>query len=236
MRAFVIAMSVVASAFPLLAETAQERLQDATAVFKEVMATPDKGIPQDLLDKASCVVIVPGLKKAAFMVGGKFGRGFATCRHQNGPGWDAPAAVRVEGGSFGFQIGASSTDVVMLVMNQQGMKHLLDSKFTLGADASVAAGPVGRTAEAKTDAFMGAEILAWSRSRGAFAGIALNGATLRPDMDANQELYGKRLDNKQIFSGAVAAPPSAKPLLAELSRYSMQEQGSSNADRTVNKH
>ena len=159
------------------AETAQERLASSAEVFQDIMATPDKGIPQDLLAKAQCVIIVPGLKKGAFVVGGEFGRGFAECRKSEGFGWGAPAAVRVEGGSVGFQIGGSSTDVVMLVMNKHGMQKLLGDKFTLGADASVAAGPVGRQADAKTDARMNAEILAWSRSRGVFAGISLSGAT-----------------------------------------------------------
>src|SRR5262249_9109127 len=139
--------------------------------------TPDKGIPQDLLDKAQCIVIITGMKKAAIGIGGEYGRGFATCRRHAGTSWGAPAAVRMEGGSVGFQLGASSTDVVMLVMNERGMNKLLDSKFTLGADAAVAAGPVGRAADAKTDAYMSAEILAWSRSKGLFAGIALSGAT-----------------------------------------------------------
>src|SRR5438309_839994 len=143
-----------------------QRLQNATAVMHEIMATPDKGIPQDLLDKASCVVIVPGLKKGAFIVGAEFGKGFVTCR--KGGAWSAPAAVRVEGGSFGFQIGGQETDVVMLVMNESGANRLLsNTKFTLGADASVAAGPVGRNAAAATDAGMKAEILSYSRSRGA---------------------------------------------------------------------
>ena len=159
------------------AETAQERLAAAADVFQEIMATPDKGIPQDLLAKAQCVIVIPGLKKGAFVVGGQYGRGFAECRKEDGFGWGAPGAVRVEGGSVGFQIGGSSTDVVMLVMNRHGMEKLLGDKFTLGADASVAAGPVGRTANAATDVRMDAEILAWSRAKGVFAGISLSGAT-----------------------------------------------------------
>jgi lipid-binding SYLF domain-containing protein len=178
-------MGVAVSAGTALADSAQERLADSATVFQEIMSTPDKGIPQELLAKAECVVIVPGLKKAALGVGGQYGRGFAECRNSSGSGWSAPAAVRIEGGSVGLQIGASSTDVVMLVMNKNGMNKLLDSKFTIGADASAAAGPVGRTATASTDAQMGAEILSWSRSKGAFAGISLNGATLRNDLDEN---------------------------------------------------
>jgi len=187
------------------------------------MATPDKGIPQDLLAKAQCVVVVPGLKKGAFVVGGQYGRGFAECRKDDGFGWGAPGAVRVEGGSVGFQIGGSSTDVVMLVMNKRGMEKLLGDKFTLGADASVAAGPVGRTATAATDVRMDAEILAWSRAKGVFAGISLNGATLRNDADVNAELYGREIDNKEVLSGAVEPPAAAQALRAALDKYSMRK-------------
>jgi lipid-binding SYLF domain-containing protein len=166
------------------------------------------------------VVIVPGLKKAAFVVGGKFGRGFFSCRTRGGHGWSGPAAVRVEGGSFGFQIGGSETDVIMLVMNRRGAERLLSSKFTLGADASVAAGPVGRTASAETDAYMTAEILTYSRARGLFAGIALSGATLREDLDSNEALYGKKLTNKDIIEGGAAAPPAAAQFVSTLNKYS----------------
>ncbi len=193
------------------------------------MSTPDKGIPQDLLGKAECVVIIPGLKKAAFVVGAEYGRGYAVCRKESGTGWTAPAAVRMEGGSVGFQIGGSDTDVVMLVMNRHGMQRLLGDKFTLGADASVAAGPVGRTAAANTDVKMTAEILAWSRAKGLFAGISLNGATLRPDAERNEELYGRKMNNREVLMGNVTPPPEAHRLDAELDRYSMR----SNADRSV---
>ena len=205
-------------------ESATSRLTDAADVFSEIMGTPDKGIPQELLEKAQCVAIVPGLKKAAFGVGGEFGKGFVECRKQGGTGWGAPAAVRVEGGSFGFQLGGSSTDVVMLVMNKRGMDRLMTSKFTLGADASVAAGPVGRTADAKTDAYMTAEILARSRSKGLFAGISLSGATLRNDLDGNKELYGSRLTNKEVLAGDKEAPAAASKLIAELDKYSMHKE------------
>ena len=164
---------------------APKRLAAATDAFKEVMGTPDKSIPQDLLNKAQCIVIVPGLKKGAFIVGAKYGKGFVSCRKKGAPGWSAPGSLRVEGGSFGFQIGGSETDVFMLIMNQKGMDRLLSTKFTLGGDASVAAGPVGRSTQAETDAAMTAEILTWSRSKGLFAGISLSGATLRPDPDWN---------------------------------------------------
>jgi len=207
----------------LLAETAQERLQETAAVFNEIMSTPDKGIPEDLLTKANCVVIIPGMKGAALGIGGKYGRGYAVCRNPSGSGWGAPAAVRVEGGSFGFQLGGSSTDVVMLVMNERGMENLLKSKFTLGGNASVAAGPVGRTAAADTDARLNAEILTYSRSKGLFAGVSLQGATLRNDDEGNQELYGKPLTAKDILTGNVTPPPEARPLIAALGRYSHSE-------------
>jgi len=185
MRRFYAITAILAAPILLHAEAAQERLSDANDILKEVMATPDKSIPRDLIAKAHCVVIVPGMKKAALVVGGNYGRGFAICR-RGASGWGAPGAVRVEGGSFGFQIGASSTDVVMLVMNERGMRRLLEDKFTLGAEASVAAGPVGRTAAAQTDAELSADILSWSRSKGLFAGIALQAATLRNDVDENK--------------------------------------------------
>jgi len=216
---------MVALAIPLLqADTAQERLADATSIFKEIMSTPDKGIPEDLIDKAHCVVIVPGMKQAAFVVGGKYGRGFAVCRRETGKGgWGAPAAVRVEGGSFGFQIGASSTDVVMLIMNERGMRRLLEDKFTIGGEATVAAGPVGRSVTAQTDAQLSADILSWSRSKGLFAGIALTGATMRNDVDVNQELYGSALHNKDILLTNRKAPANADSLTALLNRHSWQE-------------
>ncbi|HEY1493488.1 MAG TPA: lipid-binding SYLF domain-containing protein [Candidatus Solibacter sp.] len=222
MRKFALALALSSSTMLLAADTAAERLSDADKVFTEIMSTPDKGIPQDLLEKAHCIVIVPGLKQAAFVVGGKFGRGYAVCR-QKGGGWGAPAAVRVEGGSVGFQIGGSSTEVVMLVMNEQGMRRLLQDKFTLGGEATVAAGPVGRSTSANTDVQLSAEILSWSRSKGLFAGIALEGATLRPDLDVNQELYGAKLTNKEILTGDVKPPASARPLIAALSKYSYRE-------------
>jgi len=200
-----------------------KRLGEAASVFSEIMATPDKGIPQDLLDKAHCIVIVPSLKTAAFIVGGKYGKGYLSCRNQNGEGWSAPATVRIEGGSVGFQIGGSETDLIMLVMNQGGEDKLLASKFTLGAEGSVAAGPVGRTATAQTDVQMHAEILSWSRSQGLFAGLALEGATLRQDLDDNAELYGKRLENRDIVTGGRRAPRAAAALMALLNKYSRHE-------------
>jgi lipid-binding SYLF domain-containing protein len=200
-----------------------KRLHNAAESFKEVMGIPDKAIPQELLEKAECIVIIPDLKKGAFIVGGKYGKGFVSCRKKNGVGWSAPGSVRIEGGSVGFQIGGSEMDVFMLVMNDRGMQRLLSDKFTLGADATVAAGPVGRVAQAETDARMTAEILAWSRARGLFAGIALNGATLREDDDSNEDLYGKALRNRDIVDGSIAVPKSAAPLLRELDRYSSRK-------------
>jgi SH3 domain-containing YSC84-like protein 1 len=200
-----------------------KRLGEAASVFSEVMATPDKGIPQDLLEKAHCIVIVPSLKTAAFLVGGKYGKGYLSCRNKGGGGWSAPATVRIEGGSVGFQIGGSTTDLIMLVMSQRGADKLLESKFTLGAEGSVAAGPVGRTATAQTDAQMHAEILSWSRSQGLFAGLALEGATLREDLDDNATLYGKKLENREIVTSGMRAPKSAARLIALLNKYSPRE-------------
>jgi SH3 domain-containing YSC84-like protein 1 len=220
-KGLAIAASIVLATSAFGAGKAQERLEDSARVFSEIMRTPDKGIPQDLLAKAECVVIIPGLKKAAFVVGAEYGRGFAECRKIEGRGWGAPAAVRMEGGSVGFQLGGSDTDMVLLLMNRHGMTKLTEDKFTLGADASVAAGPVGRTANASTDAEMTAEILAWSRARGLFAGISVKGATLRPSQDWNEEIYGRKIPNREILlSSAVTVPDAARPLIRELDRYS----------------
>jgi lipid-binding SYLF domain-containing protein len=211
---------------PLLAKDNEpsKRLNDAAAVFSEVMSAPDKGIPQELLEHAHCIVIVPDLKTGAFIVGGKYGKGYLSCRSKVGPGWSAPATVRIEGGSVGFQIGGSSTDLIMLVMNERGADKLLSSKFTLGAEGSVAAGPVGRTATAQTDIQMHADILSWSRSQGLFAGLALEGATLRQDLDDNANLYGSKLDNRTIVSSRRRIPAAAAKLIALLNRYSAREE------------
>jgi lipid-binding SYLF domain-containing protein len=208
---------------PLLAKDSEsvKRLNEAAMVFSEIMATPDKGIPEDLLAGAHCVVIVPGLKTAAFLIGGKYGKGYVSCRRRGG--WSAPGTVRIEGGSVGFQIGGSMTDLIMLVMNQGGADKLLSSKFTLGAEGSVAAGPVGRTATAQTDLQMHAEILSWSRSQGLFAGLALEGATLRQDLDDNAELYGKRLKNREIVTTSVRTPRAAAKLIGLLNKHPARE-------------
>ncbi len=210
---------------PLLAadNESAKRLNDSAAVFSEIMAAPDKGIPQELLEKAHCIVIVPDLKTAAFIVGGKYGKGYLSCRSKSGSGWSAPATVRIEGGSVGFQIGGSSADLVMLIMSERGADKLLSSKFTLGAEGSVAAGPVGRTATTQTDTQMRADILSWSRTQGLFAGIALEGATLREDLDDNATLYGKKLENRNIVTSGVRPPKAAAKLLSLLNRYSAKE-------------
>jgi len=213
---------------PLLAKGNEpvKRLNEAAAVFAEIMAAPDKGIPQDMLANAHCIVIVPSLKTAAFLVGGKYGKGYLSCRNRSGAGWSAPGTVRIEGGSVGFQIGGSTTDLIMLVMNARGADKLLSSKFTLGAEGSVAAGPVGRTATAQTDAQMHAEILSWSRSQGLFAGLALEGATLRQDLDDNATLYGKRLENREIVTTSVRMPKAAAKLITLFNKYSARERTS----------
>jgi lipid-binding SYLF domain-containing protein len=230
MKFIIVAALAVA---PLLAadKDSIKRLEESAAVFSEVMAAPDKGIPQEMLENAHCIVIVPGLKTAAFLVGGKYGKGYLSCRNKTGPGWSAPATVRIEGGSVGFQIGGSQTDLIMLVMNARGADKLLSSKFTLGAEGSVAAGPVGRTATAQTDAQMHAEILSWSRSQGLFAGLALEGATLRQDQDDNTKLYGRKLENRAIVTSGMAAPKAAAKLLNLLNKYSPRERKEVSAAR-----
>jgi SH3 domain-containing YSC84-like protein 1 len=201
------------------ARDTEKRVEAAAQVLNDIMGSPDKGIPADLLGKAACVVIVPGVKKGAFIVGAKYGRGFIMCRKAGG-GWSAPAGVSVAGGSVGFQIGASETDVVMLVMNEGAVDKLLSSKFTVGADASATAGPVGRTASAATDIQMHAQILTYSRARGLFAGVSLEGATLKPDDDANKDLYGREMSNRDIVKGDVKPPPATASLIEVLNKFS----------------
>jgi lipid-binding SYLF domain-containing protein len=226
MRRITFTLTSLLAALPLLAavdaKKTEERLQDAASLFQEVMETPDRSIPQDLLNKASCVVLVPGLKKGALLVGGKYGKGFVVCRAPQ-QGWGPPAAIRIEGGSFGFQVGFSSSDVVLLIMNERGMKRLMTSKFTIGGEATVAAGPVGRDATAQTDAMMTAEILSWSRSHGVFAGISLDGSTLRTDVDENEALYQKRLTTRDVLTGGPTPPASARALLDLLTKFSMRK-------------
>jgi lipid-binding SYLF domain-containing protein len=217
-------IAAIAATPVALFANANERLEAAADVVHDMMRMDDKGVPQDLVDHAQCVVVVPGLKKAGFIVGAKFGKGFVVCRRAGG-GWSAPASIRIEGGSVGFQIGASEQDVILIVKNHAGEKKLLEDKFTIGGEATAAAGPVGRDLTAQTDAQLNAEILSYSRSRGLFAGIALQGATLRPDMDDNKELYGRPLTNREILTGNVAAPASAAHFEALLDRNSMHKQG-----------
>jgi len=204
------------------AKSTAERLKESATVLSEIMKAPDNGIPEDMLRRAHCVVVVPGLKKGGFVVSAEFGKGFLTCR--KGTAWSAPAAIRVEGGGVGFQIGGSETDVVMLVMNERGAERLMQSKFTVGADGEVAAGPVGRQASAQTDGKFTAEILSWSRSRGVFAGVALKGATLRPDEGDNADLYGKKMGTREVINSATPAPEAARPLTSLLEGYSPVEQ------------
>jgi len=216
-----VAGSMSAVAFAADREVKVEDRLDASAdALTDMMRAADKGIPQNLIDKARCVVVVPGMKKAGFVFGAKYGRGFAACRQHGGFGWSAPAAMRVEGGSVGFQIGASETDVVLLVMNDGGMRHLLSDKFTIGGEATAAAGPVGRDVAAQTDAEMNAEMLSYSRSRGLFAGISLEGATLRPDEDSNRELYGRDTTNREILTGGLKTPAVADRFEQALNRDS----------------
>jgi lipid-binding SYLF domain-containing protein len=204
-------------------DDAAERLNASADLLTDMMQASDKGVPQDLLNKARCVILVPGLKKAAFVIGAKYGRGFAVCRREGGAGWTAPASIKIEGGSVGFQIGGSEQDVMLLVMNDTGIKHLLSDKFTLGGEATAAAGPVGRDVSAQTDAVMRAEMLSYSRSRGLFAGISLQGATLRPDAEANRELYGSDTGNKEILTGSVKTPAAADKMEALLNRNSHRQ-------------
>jgi len=230
-------MSLMLVVLPILSSSAsaagpekdEDRLRNSGTVLKEILDVPDD-IPQDLLDKAACVVVFPSVLKAAFIVGGSYGRGAMSCRRGEDfrGSWGAPTMMALEGGSFGFQIGGEATDFVLLVMNERGASGILTSKVKLGGDASAAAGPVGRNASAETDVSMQAEILSYSRARGLFAGVSLQGSTLRPDNDANKNLYGKKLDAKEIvLEGAVPAPPSATKLLSTLDKASPKNKSKS---------
>ena len=221
---------LMAASLPLSAaqdKKETDRLQNCGTVLKEILDIPDD-IPQDLLDKADCVIVYPSVLKAAFVIGGSYGRGAMTCRtgeHFTGP-WSAPTMMALEGGSVGFQLGGQATDFVLLVMNGRGAHSILSSKVKLGADASVAAGPKGRTAAAATDVTLRAEVLSYSRARGLFAGISLEGSTVRPDNDANERVYGKKLEAESIvFKGAVAVPPAAQRLVSYLNQKSPKNLG-----------
>jgi SH3 domain-containing YSC84-like protein 1 len=211
------AMSFAADDQPAKDSKAADRLQAAAEVLDEIQNTPDKGIPQQVLGSAECVAVVPSMLKGGFIFGAKYGRGLASCRTSKG--WSAPAFFMVEGGSFGFQIGGQAVDLVMLVMNDNGMKSLLSSKFELGADASVAAGPVGRLAEGDTDWKMRAEVLTYSRARGIFAGVTLNGAVVKQDKDSTREFYGHMVTFPASLTGEVDAPASASPFLTTLAKW-----------------
>lgn len=211
-------------AMPLLAQKdAEARLKAATEDLKEMMNASDSGIPQELISKASCVVVVPNQKSGGFIVGAQYGKGFFTCRKASGVGWSAPGALRISGGKFGFLIGGKETDVIMLIMNQTGMDHLLSSKFKIGGEAAAAAGPVGRDSTAMTDAQLHAEILTYSRSRGAFAGLELAGDAVTEDGEANRELYGKDISNKEILNSKMSVPAIAQPFIHTLDRISSRK-------------
>jgi len=205
------------------ADDAVERIGDAKAVFDEIMGSPDKGIPRELIAKAHCIIIVPAVKRGGFIVGAQYGKGVATCRQPQGGGWTGVSTIRMEGGSVGLQIGGGETDVVMMVMNEAGANKLMKSQFTLGGEGAAMAGPVGRSATAETDAYLHAEILSYSRSRGLFAGIVLKGATLRPDDKDNSSLYGKSVKHEDILQGRVPATASSSALLSTLNKYSTVE-------------
>ena len=196
---------------------AADRVEAAAAVLNEIQGAPDKGIPQEVLGSAECVAVVPSLLKGGFIVGGKYGRGLASCRTSKG--WSAPAFFVVTGGSVGFQIGGQAVDLVMLIMNKDGMKHLLSSQFALGADASVAAGPVGRHAEGNTDWKMRAEVLTYSRARGLFAGVSLNGAVIKQDKDSTREFYGRMVPFRTSLTGEIEPPAGANAFLTSLSQW-----------------
>ena len=199
---------------------AVDRVQAAADVLNEIQAAPDAGIPQEVLGSAECVAVVPSMLKGGFIVGAKYGRGLASCRTPKG--WSAPAFFVVAGGSFGFQIGGQAVDLVMLIMNQDGMKHLLSSEFALGADASVAAGPVGRHAEGNTDWKLRAEVLTYSRARGLFAGVTLNGAQIKQDKDSTREFYGRMVPFKTALTGEIDPPPTASPFLTTLAKWAQE--------------
>jgi len=224
--AFAFSVTLVGSAFASSGRSDDiERVRNATDVFHDIMATPDKAIPQELLESAKCIAIIPGEKKAAFVVGGNYGKGIATCRTPEGR-WSSPLFIAVGGGSVGFQIGGSSTDIVMVFRNNKGLRSLLSDKFKIGADATAAAGPVGRHAAADTDAKMNAEILTYSRSKGLFAGISLDGAVVQADKSGDHAMYGERITRREILNGSVRVPASAEPLLRNIARYAPAERAS----------
>ena len=214
-----IAAAVVATATLQAADLSTKeanRIEEAATVLKEIHGVPDKDVPDDLWQRAECVIVVPGLKKAAFVIGGEYGKGLMSCRHDGA--WSGPVVMGIEKGSWGLQIGGQSIDLVLLVMNERGMQKLLGNKVTLGAEASVAGGPVGRDARAATDAQMKAEILSYSRTQGLFAGVNLSGGVLKPDTDATQALYGREVSSRDVLAGTIPAPAAAEPFMRALQR------------------
>jgi SH3 domain-containing YSC84-like protein 1 len=218
--ALMLSLSIPAFTFASDREDDMTRIHRSAEVLKQIMDTPDKGIPHDLLESAKCIAIVPGEKKFAFIVGGNYGRGVAMCR--TGGGWSAPMFIAVDGGSVGYQIGGSSTDIVMLFMNDRALQSLLSDKFKLGGDATVAAGPVGRQAAADTDAKLRAEILTYSRSHGVFAGVSLDGSVVQTDKSGDWSMYGRDVTHREILDGKVTGPESARELSEELGTYSAE--------------
>ncbi len=224
-KLLLLAVVVSLSAFGLAADEAKEtkasdRVQAAADVLNEIQSAPDSGIPEEILGRAECVAVVPSMLKGGFIVGAKYGRGVASCRTPKG--WSTPAFFTVTGGSVGFQIGGQAVDLVMLIMNNDGMQHLLSSQFALGADASVAAGPVGRHAEGNTDWKMRAQVLTYSRARGVFAGATLNGAVMKQDKDSTREFYGHMVTFKASLTGEVEAPGPANPFLTSLAKWAQE--------------
>jgi SH3 domain-containing YSC84-like protein 1 len=224
-RLLVLAVVVSLSSLALAADEtkeskATERVQASADVLNEIQSAPDSGVPEEILSRAECVAVVPSMLKGGFIVGAKYGRGVASCR--TAKGWSAPAFFLVEGGSFGFQIGGQAVDLVMLIMNNEGMQHLLSSQFALGADASVAAGPVGRHAEGNTDWKMRAQVLTYSRARGVFAGATLNGAVMKQDKDTTREFYGHMVTFKAALTGEVEPPAPANPFLSSLAKWAQE--------------
>jgi lipid-binding SYLF domain-containing protein len=219
-RVLIVTTLASLAALPMIASDQEDdvnRTDKSAQVFKEIMSAPDQGIPQDLLAAAKCIAIIPGDVKFAFVFGGSYGRGLATCRTEHG--WSAPLFVAINGGSVGYQIGGSSTDIVMLFMNDHALQSLLSDKFKLGADASVAAGPVGRNATAGTDLKLNAEILSYSRAKGVFAGVSLDGSEMQADKSGDESMYGHDVDRHDILNGKVAVPASARGLLTEIGGY-----------------
>ncbi|MGH9585219.1 MAG: lipid-binding SYLF domain-containing protein [Bryobacteraceae bacterium] len=226
MKRLGVLVAALALSVPAFAATdAANRLDEATSDLQAMANAGDKSVPQSLINKAECIVVVPNLKKGGFIVGGEYGKGFFSCRKTSGIGWSAPGSVRIAGGKFGLLIGGAETDVIMLVMNRNGMEHLLKNKFQIGGEASAAAGPVGRNVSAMTDAEMHAEILTYSRQRGIFGGLDLSGATVTEDKDTNRELYGRAIPNSSLVTGkaGVAVPPAAKQFIHTLNRISSRK-------------